>query len=46
MLDYWAWKFCNDPITRFLTLRHKKPWKIKKMNKRLASNGLRAIRSH
>lgn len=40
----WAKDFNYDPITRFLTLRHKKSWKIKRINKQLVNDGFRAIR--
>lgn len=41
MIEAEFWHFCHDPITRYLTLKHKKPWQRKLLNKRLASNGLR-----
>ena len=33
----------SSAIDRALCMRHRKPWQIKRINKRLASNGLRLI---
>lgn len=31
----------NDPVTRAITLRHKKPWQLKQAAKALADHGVR-----
>lgn len=33
----------NDAIDRATGLRHRKKWELKRINKRLASNGLRLL---
>ena len=39
-----AARYGNDAIDRATGLRHRKKWELKRINKRLASNGLRLLR--
>lgn len=41
MLEYIFIHFYNDPIFRAQTLKHKKRYQQKQINKRLVSNGFR-----